>query len=336
MQSYVNELNANGTRPEFIAEDYPFDIGLAYNTNLIAYDTAPLKYYCDAPYGGVVQSKTINSYGSMNEIDISLGGNINDKLYFGFTFGVPTIHYYENSVYHESRASDTIPNFISLTYRYNLQTQGTGINVKFGLIYRPAPWVRVGASIHTPTWYPNMHDEWFSSMQSRFTIQDWNATSYSPIGYYDYRMTTPFRAMGSVAFMIGAYGLVSADYEYVNYSQARFNSSHDSYTDINDQIKSTYQSWGNLRIGTEWRLGNFRLRGGFAYFSNPYVTGSNNTERFQASGGFGYRANHFFADVTYVWTKMDQEYYLYDRDLVNASVISNYTHTVSTTIGFRF
>jgi len=42
--------------------------------------------------------------------------------------------------------------------------------------------------------------------------------------------------MGSLAFIIGHYGLVSADYEYVNYSQARFNSTDDSYSDANNQI----------------------------------------------------------------------------------------------------
>ena len=336
MQSWVNELNASGTRPEFVYDDYPFDLGLAYNANLIAYDSVPGEYYCDAQYGGVLQSKTINSYGSMNEIDLSLGGNIADQLYFGLTLGIPTLRYYERSVYQEAAASDTIPNFISLNYYYNLQTQGTGINVKFGLIYRPVNWFRIGATIHTPTWFPSMNDEWFSSMTSRFTVQDWNTTAYSPIGNFNYRLTTPFRAMGSVAFIIGAYGLVSADYEYVNYSQARFNSTQDSFSDINNDISTGYQSWGNLRLGTEWRLGDFRLRGGFAYFSNPYKQGTNNTERYQASGGFGYRSKYFFADVTYVWSQMKQEYYLYDRTMVPAASITNNTHTVYTTIGFRF
>ncbi|MFZ4564733.1 MAG: hypothetical protein ACOYNU_15245, partial [Bacteroidales bacterium] len=130
--------------------------------------------------------------------------------------------------------------------------------------------------------------------------------------------------------------------EYVNYSQARFNSTYDSYTDVNDEIKSNYKSWGNIRVGTEWRVENFRIRGGVGYFSNPYTGSSpyngltNNSERFQASGGLGYRSKHFFADVTYVWTKMNQDYYLYNASLVNPATISNYTNTVSTTVGFRF
>jgi hypothetical protein len=337
MQSYVNTLNDNGIRPRDIMSTYPFDIGLAWDTYLI--DTSRGSYYCDAAYGGVLQRKTITTYGSMNELDFSVGGNLGDKVYFGLTIGVPSINYYENNTYEESSNKDTIPNFLSLSYNYNLQTKGTGVNIKFGLIYRPFNWMRIGASIHTPTWYTNMHDEWFSSMQSNFKITSWNATSYSPLGYYDYRLRTPFRAMGSLAFIIGQYGMVSADYEYVDYSQARFNSNNDNYTDINGQISSTYKSWGNIRLGTEWCLGNFRVRGGFAYFSNPYTGAAakiNNTEKYQASGGFGYRSRYFFADVTYVWSRTQENYYLYDASMVPPAQLTLSTHSVLTTVGFRF
>jgi hypothetical protein len=336
MQSYVNTLNAALTPENSIQYDYPFDIGLAYGTNLIYYDTLRRKYACDAEFGGVIQNKQITTYGSMNELDFSFGANFSDKLFVGMTFGVSSINYYENSIYTETRTRDTIPNFVSLAYHYDLHTRGTGMNFKMGLIYKPVSWVRFGASIHTPTWYPMMRDQWSATMQSTFTNPDWNETQASPLGNYDYRLTTPFRAMGSLAFIIGQSGLISADYEYVNYSQARFNSAYDSYDNVNNQIKSDYQSWGNIRVGTEWRIYNFLIRGGFGYFSNPYTGTTNNSERFQASGGFGYRVKHFFADVTYVWSKMNQDYYLYNARMVNPAAISNYTNTVSTTIGFRF
>jgi len=336
MQSYANTLNANHTPPEYVMDDYPFDIGLAYATNLVFHDSATDRYYCDAEYGGVIQNKEIHTYGSMNELDISVGANIADRLFVGVTFGAPFINYYESSRYSEVRTSDTIPNFISLDYWYDLRTRGQGFNFKVGLIYKPADWFRIGASVHTPTWYPFMTDTWSSSMQSAFTNTQWDAYQDSPLGSYDYRLTTPFRAMGSLAFIIGKYGLLSADYEYVNYSQARFNSTYDSFDQVNDDIRTEFRSWGNIRFGTEWRLSNFRLRGGFAYYSNPFENNVNDYERYQASGGFGYRAKHFFADVTYSWSKMDQDYYLYDASMVSPARIASYTHTVLTTVGVRF
>jgi len=337
MQSYVNTLNANKTPEGSVMDNYPFDIGLAQAAYLIGYDPDTKSYFCDAPNGGVIQDKTIQTNGSMNEFDLSAGANIMDKLYIGMTVGIPTINYYEHSVYTETRADDRITNFQSLTYRSDLHTNGTGVNFKFGMIYKPAAWVRFGASIHTPTWYPNMRDQWATSMQSRFSDStSWSALYYSPAGTYNYQLTTPFRAMGSIAFIIGHYGLVSADYEYLNYAQARFNSAGDSYSDVNSQIRTSYQSAGNIRVGTEWRVADFRIRGGFAYFSNPYQLKTNNSERYQVSGGLGYREKHFFADLSYVWTTMNQNYYLYDATMVNPAAITYHTNSLLATIGFRF
>jgi hypothetical protein len=333
---FTDEMNAINEPEKYIQEDFPFDAGLAYATNLIYIDTTINQWVSDLPHGGALQTKEISTYGSINELNFSFGGNISDKLYFGLTFGVPFIRYFENSRYDEYDAVDTIPQFISMTYNYSLETHGTGFNAKAGLIYRPFNWFRLGVAIHTPTWYANMRDIWSSSMESRFTNSSWSAIQYSPVGDYDYRLTTPFRALGSLAFIIGKSGLVSADYEYVDYSQARLNSTYDSYEDINDEIRTSYGSWGNIRIGTEWRLQNFRLRGGFAYFSNPYRNNINNSERLQASGGLGYRGRFFFADVTYVWSQMKEDYYLYNAALVNPSQNTYYTNSVLTTIGFRF
>lgn len=336
MQNYVDLLNTHYIAPGEVEEQYPFDIGLAYGANLVVFDSASGRYFCDAAFGGVQQNKTIESYGSMNELDFSLGANLYDQLYVGVTVGVPSINYYQNSRYRESDPADTIPVFNSLRYDYNLRTRGTGLNLKAGVIYRPISWFRVGASIHTPTWYMSMRDDWSSSMVSDFSNPEWNATRYSPLGYYEYRMTTPFRAFGSMAFIIGKHGLVSADYEYVDYPGARFNSSDDSYDDVNDVIRNRYQSWGNLRFGTEWVISSLRLRGGFGYFSSPYRQGTNDGVRYQASGGVGYRGKSFFTDLTYVWSGTTQDYYLYDKNMVNPATLNTYTHTVLATIGFRF
>jgi hypothetical protein len=336
VQSYVDELNATGTPPNLVRTDYPFDIGLAYDCNLIyKYDSLG-PYLCDARYGGVYQSKSINTYGSINEMEFSMGGNISDKLYFGMTIGVPFIRYYQNSVYEERDIADTIPEFNYMNYWYSLQTHGTGVNFKAGLIYRPLNWFRVGLSVHTPTWYPSMRDEWYSSMESNFVTTSWNSVQYSPIGNFTYQLTTPFRATLGLAFILGPYGLLSADYEYVDYSQARFSSSSTSFSTVNDEIRSSFRSWGNLRVGTEWRIQDFRIRGGFAYYSNAYQKGINNDQRFQASGGIGYRGRIFFADVSYVWSMMKEDYYLYNPALVNPASITTYTHTVYTSIGVRF
>ncbi len=337
LNSFTDELNRYPyTTPSLADEYYPFDAALASRSNLIFYDSATGTWNSDMPYGGVSQSKEVTTYGSMNEFDISFAGNFNDMIYFGITIGIPGIRYFENSRYREWDSGDTIPYFRALRYDYSLETHGTGINAKAGIIFRPAEWVRIGAAVHTPTWYGNMNDNWTSSMYAQFDSVLQDNYQYAPLGSYDYRLTTPFRVFGSVAFILGSYGLISADYEYADLRRARFNSSMDSYSDINNEIWNNYKSWGNIRAGTEWRIADFRIRGGFAYFANPYRSGIPSAERWQVSGGVGYRGKYFFADVAYTWSKMTDHYYFYDASLVNPAINTFYDQAVVTTFGFRF
>jgi hypothetical protein len=131
---------------------------------------------------------------------------------------------------------------------------------------------------------------------------------------------------------------VSGEYEYVNYNQARF-SSMDAYEfdDVNTEIKNSYKAPINIRCGTEWRIQDFRIRGGFAYSGVPYQNSNvNDGKMYTASGGVGYRGRFFFVDLTYVWSQTDQEYYFYDSNLVNPVYNTITSSTILTTLGIRF
>jgi hypothetical protein len=55
-----------------------------------------------------------------------------------------------------------------------------------------------------------------------------------------------------------------------------------------------------------------------------------------ASLGCGYRAKHFFVDLTYQWTQTKENYYLYDPTYVDPSVNTLHSGTVTATVGLRF
>jgi hypothetical protein len=337
LTGYVNTLNntSGGITPQMINDNYPFDIALAYNTNLIyLIDSVNKKYANDAPNGGVIQSKSVTTGGSINEFDFAFGTNYNDRLYIGATIGIPVINYWENTQYREVRNDTAIHYFRSMTFNQQLETHGTGINLKVGIIYRPANWVRIGAAIHTPTYYGNMRDNWSSDMTGEFTFG--TNTAYSPLGAFDYQLVTPFRAIGSVAFIIGNYGLISGEYEYVNYSQSYFSASGASYSDVNTEIKNQYKAPLNVRFGTEWRIQNFRVRGGFGYYGSPYQSGPSTADMYVASIGWGYRIKHFFFDMTYQWSQTKEDYYFYDPTVIDPSLNTYTTSRVTTTFGFRF
>jgi len=336
LNSFTDILNTPPvTKPNMVRYDYPFDIGLAYDCGLIFYDSIQKHYFSDMPDGGVFQEKLIRNWGSINEFDLAFGSNIADKLYIGLTIGIPSIRYFSESIYREYDTGDSIPYFQSLSYSYNYSTTGTGVNFKLGLIYRPANWVRFGAAIHTPTWYPDVNDYYNSYMAATYdSVLNYPAQA-SPEGFYNYQMMTPFRAIGSLALFIGNLGFISGEYEYVAYNQARYKAPGDDFEDINTVIRNDYSSPVNFRIGTEWRILIMRIRGGFGYYGSPDRSGDIGP-RYIISGGFGVHLQRFFADIAYQWTKSESQYYLYDLTMVNAANLTLYSHTITTTVGVKF
>lgn len=331
-------LAADGTVPENLSE---FDLGLAFNTWLLDTITGnPTRYKNAVPGGGVLQRKSINSSGSMNEWVISMGANYDDRLYFGATLGFPFLRYNEESSYNELALAPEIgfDQFREFTYHQNLQTDGSGFNFKFGLIFKPVEFIRIGAALHTPTYFYNMHENYSSSIKSKFDNGD-NFSEKSPEGSFDYKLNTPMRAIGSIAFIVGKYGLVSADYEFVDYSESRFRANDvDVYFDVNDAIRSKYTTASNLRVGTEWRIDKFSVRGGYALYDSPFKSNVNDAARTSYTFGLGLREAGYFMDFAYIFSKAKEDYYIYDPSRVPLSPSKNeiISQNFLLTMGFRF
>jgi hypothetical protein len=345
---YVND--AKGVNFHDIEDDpngnYAFDLNLAWWDWLI--DLVPgsdsSTYYSPIPQNiDKIQNKYIDSWGSMNEYVFSFAGNYNDRLYLGMTLGLPYLRYYESSLYTEQVAN---PEASDLEYfdRYeDLETRGAGFNFKLGAIYRANDWLRVGAAFHSPSWYGNMRDYWQATMISQFYTPDNNGeTMYvktSPSGYYEYNMTTPWRLQGNLAFIIGNIGLVSADYEFVNYSQAKFDSyQFDEY--LNSQnlaIENSYKGAHNIRVGTEWRYNIFSFRAGAKYATSPYQNDINDGSSLGFSGGIGFRQKWFFMDIAYAYNNMKSDYYFYNSGGISADPVANSTrsHCILMTVGAK-
>lgn len=321
--------NAIGNTPKQLDA---FSTSLAYNTWLIDTIGNETTYVAAFVGAGEKQQKTITSVGAMNELTFSLGGNYNDMLYIGGTIGVPSVRYIEESTYKEMNHKDTTSDFKSITIYDNLKTTGTGFNAKLGFIYRPFDWIRIGGAVHSPTFF-SMHDGWTSTFKTSFANETFD--SKSPDGSYDYELTTPMRLLGGLAFVIGKYGVISADYEYVDYSEARLRASDNVFGEVNDAISQNYRAAGNLRLGAELNLAPFSIRGGVSLYDSPFKNNLNDGNRNSISLGFGMRQESYFVDIAYVYTSSKDKYYMYD--LIREPAYNSYfKHNIVATLGFRF
>ncbi len=336
LDSWVGYANGN-----FSDQLNGFDTQLAFDTWLLDTITGDPTHYNNAkPASGVIQRKAIQSGGSMNEWVFSLGANYDDRLYIGATLGFPFLKYSETSTYTEMAISPpaNITEFEEFNYHSDLATTGSGINFKFGLIFKPVDFILIGAAIHTPTYFYSMQDTYSNKMDSKFINGDtYSATS--PKGEFNYKLTTPMKMMGSIAFIIGKSGLISADYEYIDYSEARLRSSNpEDFFNANDAVRNKYTTAGNIHLGAEWKVQQFSLRGGYAVYGSPFKSGINDGKRTALTFGFGLRQNNYFLDFAYALTDSKEDYYLYSATESQLNPVKNdiKSQNFMMSLGFKF
>jgi len=359
LDSFIEEIDqTGGATPDDLSYYYPFDIDLAYQTYLINPAIQDSLFYTSViPNAGAYQSRTLSTGGGMGEFSIGFGGSYLDKVFFGVTIGFPNIRYEEESSFEEKDKDNEITSgdslsgyddFKSLRYDQYLLATGNGFNAKFGVIFKPADWLRLGAAIHTPTYY-YMNETYRSEMRSSFG----DGTSYSfesPDGTFSYNLKTPFRAIGSAAIVFGTYGLISFDYEFTDYSSSKLDADgvDDSgeridFTPENKIIRKIYSGFAsNFRGGMEWKYEKFAFRLGAAYYSSPfkseYTTSKTDQHVISYTGGVGFRDKRYFIDIGYAYAQRSEFYspYTLSYEDVPGTVQKRIDHRVITTVGFRF
>jgi long-subunit fatty acid transport protein len=189
--------------------------------------------------------------------------------------------------------------FNNLLYRENLDVSGVGVNLKIGMIYRPLNWLRVGVSFHSPTWY-NMAEDYYNELNTSFTFGNYNTTS--PVGHFEYDLTTPWKLQGSVAFIVLKNAAIGVDYEFIDYSSISLRSSTSSFAASNAFIDTAYVASHNVRIGAEYRLESFRIRAGYQFQMNPLASSIPiDATAHHVSVGLGYHTKKWFtADIAYM------------------------------------
>ncbi|MES2515182.1 MAG: hypothetical protein V4580_13605 [Bacteroidota bacterium] len=353
-KSIANDFlaSANGKALSKLDDGYT---GMAYDNYLIDLaDTVTNKYHSiiNTKYD-LLQSKTIETTGRINEWCINYAYGYKDKLYIGATLGIPTVVYSYNSVYTEKddldsmRADNTttygyptegVEGFKDMSYQETYKTTGTGYNLKLGIIYRAADFIRLGASFHSPTIY-NMSDSYVYKMSANYDEGGSFSTQYPPDngGKFDYKIITPMKFTGSVALLYNKLLAFNVDYDLVNYQQANLQSSPQEFTGVNSTIRSKYSQTSNLRVGAEANLKPMFVRLGYAMYGSPFgetFTGNFVTSFF--TGGIGFRKEKLYADISFTRSMNTSNYYMYGPEYVDRTVLRNYGTTIGITLGSKF
>ncbi|HVZ55183.1 MAG TPA: hypothetical protein VG870_00875 [Chitinophagaceae bacterium] len=327
-QKFLEEIqNNNDHDANHVASSYPFGTSLALNTYWI--DTVAggsagnYQFQTRSPIAtGLLQQNTLNSKGGITEFAMAGAANISDKFYYGATLGIPILRYERTTEFLEADATDNPNNqFNYAAFSDHLKTTGVGVNLKAGILYKPADFLRLGLAFHSPTYY-SLEDKYDASITTDtegyqgLLTQSSNDLIGGPSDF-KYALVTPYRVIASASYVFRESedvtqqrGFVTADVEYINYKASSFHqdagasydqSTKDYLKQLNTAIDNAYKGAINLRVGGELKFTTFMVRAGGAYYGNPYKNlHGEKGSHLQLTGGLGYRNKGLFIDLAYV------------------------------------
>jgi long-subunit fatty acid transport protein len=363
-QKFLEEIG-NDRDANSVANNYPFGASLAFNTywidTIAGGSSGNFQFQTRAPIAaGLIQENKVINKGGITELGIAGAVNYNDKFFLGGTLGIPFLHYVKEAKFTEADLTGNTTNkfdFASITE--NLETDGVGINLKAGLIYKPTEQIRLGLAVHSPTWY-SLTDKYNASVSTNTETYKGHLTQNSALftngndAEFKYALLTPYRIMASASYVLREIedvrkqkGFLTAEIEYVNYKASSFKtdpegdnsqSTKDYLRSLNRAIDNSYKGAFNFKAGGELKFTTIMARLGAAYYGNPYksLNGAKGN-KFQLTGGLGYRNKGIFIDLAYVHTMgkdVHFPYRLQSGDFSGAS-IKQTGGNVLLTVGFK-
>ena len=334
-----------GISPDFIYDDRPFTTGLAYDVFALDYNENTTEYVSRLTAGDMYHNRNINTSGGIGEFHIGYSENYMNQLYYGGSIGIRRIRYNEE-YNHNERLLDTVGvSLREFDYMYNQETEGTGFNLKLGVIYLPVDQFRMGLSFESPT-ISNLEDTWSADMTAR---HDFGDLSINPDflfeGRNSYRVRTPMKLRSSFAYVFNYQGAINIDFEYVDFKRGRLSPSLDSFdgynfTIENNEVRAQHRSVLNTRIGVEYMvLRDLFLRGGYAFLPQPFKSSIGNvtTANQTVSLGFGMKIKNFNLDFGYRALNLNYDYYAFDPSQIeNRTQFTSWMHNVVFTFSKGF
>jgi hypothetical protein len=320
--------NANVTNPDVLLS-VDQDVALRHAASL-AYATYLINPY---PIGGVYKftsaaeaddySIRVNQYhkiltrGGTTELALVFGQQHSEKLSLGGSLNMGFISENTQDIWQETNINPVHADLNYFQVTQTTKTNGIGVSVKFGGIYKPIVPLNLGLTLKSPTWYgiskdfqtDMITDTKSSGVVEASTIYMIDDTTQSTPDNLNYSLRTPWKATASAVLLFNTagnpglpYGFISADYELSNYDamKVKYGNALDTRY-YGEQVKATYRTTGNIRVGAEVKYLLYALRLGFAHYESPYKSSALDGSRTYYSGGVGYKANSgFYIDLSLI------------------------------------
>jgi len=296
-------------------------------------------YFSNISPGNFNQEFSFNSSGYNAKYTVNLATQINN-IYLGLNLNSHLIDYRESTYFFENNNNEgSLINEVG--FQNNLVVLGNGFSAQIGAIAKVSDYVRLGLNYNTPTWY-TISEETTQQLDTKRTE---NGTaiieSIRPniINIFeDYKLRSPGKLTGSMAYLFGKEGLLSLDYSYKDYSNIQFSPLNDPlFNTQNSLIDSALKGSSSIKLGGEYRWNQASFRGGFNYEESPYKNTEIMGDLTGFSFGAGYNFGSFRLDAAYARTEQEKNSQLFQGSaFTNAVTVNSINNFFTLTTSFIF
>ena len=207
----------------------------------------------------IFEGHLYETIGHHSKLNLGIGGNYDNKIYIGAAVNFSSVNIEQ---YDEVKVSSLNTKKTKYFSRQNTPyiEEADGFSLSLGVIGKLSNAVRLGASIESPTWY---------SIDREYNYYKINGSILSINGYTESRsFRTPTKLTLSGAFIPNKHFAFNLDYR-VDLGKPNFGGGA-ADVQLNNFYESTYKAQHEVRIGGEYRINSFRIRGGYAFTTSPF------------------------------------------------------------------
>ena len=270
-------------------------------------DPNNVDYYTNVPTGGnYFQDNYVTSNGFNGKLSANIATGYKDKLFLGLNLNAHFTDYVKTTSVYESNNNPLYSSGLTVTdiqFDNELYTYGSGFSLNVGAIYKFTESFRAGVAYESPTWY-RLNDELTQRLivnTTDGTDNFQNVIAPNVINVYQaYKIQTPSKVTLSGAYIFNKKGLISIDYAMKDYSNTKFKPTSDSfYRNLNTQMSNQFDNTYELRIGGEYKIKQWSVRGGYRFEESPYKVDYAMGDLTGYSAGLGYNFGESKLDLAY-------------------------------------
>lgn len=300
-------------------------------------------YVANVLPGSFYQENYIDSNGYNGKFALNLSGQYTDKFFFGFNFNAHFTDLEKNSLFYEYNENSTTDGMRELFFKNYQRTYGNGYSFQLGAIAKLNSNLRAGLAYESPTWY-RLNDEkrqLLSTTGFKYGnppvsgLSDAFVDSDILIIYPTYKLQTPSKWTGSLAYIFGKKGLISIDYSLKDYSNVKFKPNDNFFRPLNTAANQLLTTSGELRIGAEYRYKLWSFRGGYRYEQSPYENKKTMGDLTGFSTGFGYNFGNTKLDLSYSYAQRKAQEAVFSQGFTAPQNLKSQFNNISVTLLFE-